>query len=194
MSNPTFLSSEDILSTLRELNANVTLPLWLSGGVAVDFLVGRWTRPHGDIDFNTLANLRDDLTQELGRIGYTTSDPGWLTQWFQDPRGQRLEIAFLEQIADGTAVLEIRDGDPVGVPGTYPLLPDYLDLNRFAILEGVKFRVCSPAGEWLARANGIDVVGGRTREPKIEHDLQLLESMIPEAELARLRSTFGGTD
>jgi len=30
----------DILATLRELNASITKPLWLFGGVAVDFLAG----------------------------------------------------------------------------------------------------------------------------------------------------------
>jgi hypothetical protein len=188
MTNSPFLNNADILATLCELNANITKPLWLSGGVAVDFLVGRWTRPHGDIDLNTFTEYRDDLTQELHRIGYRTSDSGWLTQWYQDGSGRRLEIIFLERSAGGTAVLHIHAGDAVGVPGRYPILPDYLDPNRFATLDGEKFRVCSPAGEWLARANGIDVVGERVREPKLEHDRRLLETVIPEEELAHLRS------
>lgn len=148
----------DILATLRELNASITKPLWLFGGVAVDFLAGGWTRPHGDIDLNTFAEYREDLTQELRRIGYRTSDTGWLTQWFQEGSGRRLEIVFLERGADGTAELHICDGDAVGVPGHYPTAPDYLDPARTAVLDGVRFRVRSPSGEWLARASGVDVV------------------------------------
>jgi hypothetical protein len=46
------VSEVEILDTLSLLNARLSEPVWLFGGVAVDFLVGRWTRPHGDIDLN----------------------------------------------------------------------------------------------------------------------------------------------
>ncbi len=59
------LTNDEILATLRELNENVTQPLWLFGDVTVDFLVGRWTRPHGDIDLNTLSTFRGELTLEI---------------------------------------------------------------------------------------------------------------------------------
>jgi hypothetical protein len=84
--------------------------------------------------------------------------------------------------------LHIRQGDPVGVPGRYPITRDYLDLNRFATHDGVTFRVSSPAGEWLARAAGLDVVGGRLPGPKLEHDQKLLESILPAEDLVLLRA------
>jgi len=183
----TALSTTEILATLREVNAAATAPLWLFGGVAVDFLVGRWTRPHGDIDLNALARHRGALTEQLGRIGYRTADTGWLTQWFQDGTGRRLEIVFLEETADGAVELVIRAGDPVGVPGRYPIVPGYLDPARTATLEEVTFRVGSPAGEWLARAAGTDVVGGRPVEPKLAHDRRLLETLLSADERERLR-------
>ncbi len=182
------LANDEILATLRELAAGVATPLWLFGGVAVDFLVGRWTRPHGDIDLNALASARPRLTAELAHLGYQTADRGWLTQWVHPITGRRLEIVFLEQTAAGLIQLVIRDGDPVGIPGRYPLVGGYLNANRFATLDGVSFRVCSPEGEWLARAKGLDVVGGRPRAPKLEHDRRLLETLIPAASLDRLRA------
>ena len=182
------ISNAEILATLRELNAKVRTPLWLFGGVAIDFLVGRWTRPHGDIDLNTLSVYRDNLTHELNQIGYHTSDSGWLTQWFQTGSGRRLEIVFLERGADGSIELHIRQGDPVGVPGRYPMARDYLDPDRFATHDGVTFRVSSPAGEWLARAAGLDVVGGRPPDPKLEHDQKLLEHILPAEDLVLLRA------
>jgi len=188
MTRPVFLKNADILATLREVNAGTTKPLWLFGGVAVDFLAGQWTRPHGDIDLNTFEDYHAAITQELHKIGYRTSDSGWLTNWYQDNSGRRLEIVFLERKADGTAAFHIHEGDAIGTPGLYPTLPDYLDPNRFAILEGVKFRVCSPAGEWLARANGLDVVGKRDQEPKLAHDQQILETLLSQKELIYLRS------
>ena len=38
------VSEAEILETLSLLNARLSEPVWLFGGVAVDFLVGRWTR------------------------------------------------------------------------------------------------------------------------------------------------------
>jgi hypothetical protein len=184
----TGITNNEILATLRELANGVATPLWLFGGVAVDFLVGRWTRPHGDVDLNTLAAHRDRLTEELARLGYFTEDRGWLTQWFHQTTGRRLEIVFLEQAADGHTELVIREGDPIGIPGRYPMVDSYLDRTRFAALDGITFRVCSPEGEWLARATGLDVVGGRPPEPKLEHDKRLLEGLIPAQRLAQLRT------
>lgn len=184
----TAISTDEILTTLSELAAGLTTPLWLFGGVAVDFLTGRWTRPHGDIDFNALAAHRGRLTEELGRLGYHTTDRGWLTQWFHSTTGRRLEIVFLEQATDGSVALVIRPEDSVGVPGHYPMVDGYLDPQRFAELGPVRFLVCSPEGEWLARATGLDVVGGREPDPKLEHDRRLLEALIPAEKLERLAS------
>ena len=183
-----FLNNAAILATLHELNEHIAQPLWLFGGVGVDFLVGRWTRPHGDIDLNTFAEFRADLTRELLQIGYQTENSGWLTHWYQQNSDRFLEIVFLERHENGSLLLRIRPDDPVGIPGKYPLLPDHLDPNRFAELEGVRFRVSSPAGEWLARANGLDVVGARQPEPKLEHDLRLLETLIAPEQIIQLRA------
>lgn len=184
----TVFTNDEILATLRELAAGVASPLWLFGGVAVDFLVGRWTRPHGDIDLHALAEHRNALTAELERLGYFSEDHGWLTQWVHRDSGRRLEIAFLERNASGGIELVVRAGDPIGRPGRYPMIDDYLDAARFATLAGVTFRVGSPEGEWLARASGRDVVGGRRPEPKLEHDRRLLEGLIPAQRLAVLRA------
>jgi hypothetical protein len=181
------ISNDEILATLRELSAGIAAPLWLFGGVAVDFLVGRWTRPHGDIDLNALASDRARLTGELHQLGYRTPDQGWLTQWFHQIDGRRLEIVFLEQTTAGGLELVIRANDPIGIPGRYPMIKDYLVVDRFATLGNVTFRVSSPAGEWLARAAGLDVVDNRAPQPKLEHDKRLLEQLLSPTELARLR-------
>jgi hypothetical protein len=179
------LSTSVILDILRELNERVSVPLWLFGGVAVDFLVGRWTRPHSDLDLNTFAEFRDALTEQLNRIGYRTSDTGWLTNWSQESTGRGIEVVFLHRTSNGSAELDIPTGSSVGNPGRHRLWPGYLDLKRVATLEGVSFRVGSPAGEWFGRSR--EVVAGRTRDAKIDHDLALLEAMISPDELNQLR-------
>lgn len=183
----TGVSETEILDTLSLLNARLSKPVWLFGGVAVDFLVGRWTRPHGDIDLNAYEDSRERLTEELGAIGFRSADKGWLTHWRRDDRPWRLELVFLERAPDGSAVLVIEPDAPVGVPGRYPASPGYLDPERYATLGGVRFRVCSASSEWLARTSAQQVVAGRQSEPKIEHDRLLLEDLLGPEEVCRLR-------
>lgn len=182
MSGETHLQPGTILDTLRELAARVETPLWLFGGVAVDFLVGRWTRPHGDIDLNAFEEDRARLTRELTAIGYQTADTGWMTRWTQAATGREIEIVFLQRDASGGAVLEIRRGESIGIPGRYPMKHGYLDTDRWAELEGVRFRVSHPLGEWRARMMGSGVVASRAPSPKLEHDRRLLETLTSEAE------------
>lgn len=172
------VSKREILATLRLLSEALSQPVWLFGGVAVDFLVGRWTRPHGDIDLNAYADSRAQLTEELAAIGFRTTDTGWLTHWALGESAWRLEVVFLERGADSSGVLVIPDGDPAGIPGRYPMPAGYLDPERYATLDGVRFRVCSPLGEWLARASASQVVAGRAPDPKIDHDRRLLEGLL----------------
>jgi hypothetical protein len=182
------ISNQQILDTLRELADGVSVPLWLFGGVAVDFMVGRWTRPHSDIDLNAWSEDRPRLSGELSRLGYRCKDQGWLTHWWQDSTGRFIEVVFLERDGQGEAMLRIPQGAPVGIPGIHPLWPDYVRAERFGELEGLRFRVGSPAGEWLGRKKS--VIAGRTPEPKVAHDLALLEGMIESEELQRLRAAI----
>jgi len=182
------LSNHQILDTLRELASGVSVPLWLFGGVAVDFMAGRWTRPHSDVDLNAMEADRGLLSVELARLGYRCESQDWLTHWHQEGSGRFIEVVFLGRDEQGEAVLRIPQGAPVGIPGVYPLWPGYLRAERFGQLEGLRFRVCSPAGEWLGRKKS--VIAGRSVEPKVIHDLALLEGMIDPGELRSLRAAL----
>ena len=177
-----YLQPVEIIATLREIAGAVRAPLWLFGGVAVDFLVGRWTRPHGDIDLNAFADDREAIACDLARIGYVALDTGWLTHWRQPATGRQVELVFLERVADGEAEVVIREGDPIGTPGRHPTVRGYLDPTRWAELDGLRFRVSHPLGEWRARRQGSGVIAGRAPDPKLEHDRRLLEALIPESE------------
>ena len=65
----------DLLAVARELGASV----WLRGGWAMDFFLGRVTREHLDIDWFALAGdgprVRDRLV-EGGFDDVTSADPG----------------------------------------------------------------------------------------------------------------------
>ena len=169
---------QEALEVLQQLNHALSRPVWLFGGVAVDFLVGRWTRPHHDIDLNAYDEDREALTRELRGLGFHTADEGWLTHWALPGRPWRLEVVFLERSAPNTGTLVIPPDASVGRPGRYELPPHHLHPDRFGSIDHVQFRVCSPEGEWLTRTTSNQVVAGRTSEPKIEHDLKLLDDLL----------------
>lgn len=64
----------ELVDAAGELNA----PVWLRGGWAMDFFLGRVTREHLDIDWFVLvedaARLREQLLQH-GFVDVTTADP-----------------------------------------------------------------------------------------------------------------------
>ncbi len=92
-----------------------------------------------------------------------------------------LRLYLFEPAPNNSGVLVIPENDVAGGrPGRYPFLPGYLDPERTRELDGVRFRVCSPEGEWFNRASPDSTVPGRQVEPKIEHDRELLAAMIPE--------------
>jgi hypothetical protein len=182
------MSNVEILQTLRMLAHRLRDPVWLFGGVAVDFLIGRWSRPHKDIDLHAYADSRGRVSGDLEALGFRTSNDGWLTHWALGDRPWRLEVVFLERTEPNTGTLVIEPGASVGIPGRYPLLAGYLDPTRYATLDGVRFLVGSPAGEWLARARSDDLIAGRARDPKIDHDRRLLEDLLSPSELDDLRA------
>jgi hypothetical protein len=186
----------DVLRTLR----SVALPMWLSGGVAVDFLVGRWTRPHKDLDLVAFTPHREQLERELSACGLAMAhDEGWTTRWtVAGRRGADVEIVFVQPASPQTGVLVVPRDDPThGQARRYPFLAGYLDPRRYRELDGVRYRVCSAEGEWLNRLADADLVPGRKPEPKLQHDVQLLQLLIPEPrrrELLRAHPTRPSTE
>ena len=98
------MSEAEIPDTLSLLNVRLSEPVWLFGGVAVDFVVGRWTRPHNDIDLHAYADSRERLSEELEAIGFRSANRGWLTHWRRadnpwllEPPSLRHRIASLDR-------------------------------------------------------------------------------------------------
>ena len=173
----------EILDVLQALGS-VASPMWLSGGVAVDFLVGRWTRPHKDLDLVAFTPHREQLEHELGVRGLAVAhDEGWTTRWMMaGRRGADVEVVFVEPASPQTGVLVVPAGDPThGQARRYPFIAGYLDPHRYRELDGVRFRTCSAEGEWLNRLVDMDLVPGRKAEPKLRHDVRLLQPLIPES-------------
>jgi len=189
------VAPQRILDFLRLLGG-ITTPLWLTGGVAVDFLVGGWTRPHKDLDLVALTSTRKFLRGELTTREFLLAQDGpWVTHWRLSGDGMvdpSIEIVFVEPAEPSTGTLVIPEGDRSGgIAGRYPMLPNMLDPFRTATLDGVRFRVCSAEGEWFARATSRALVKGRKVEPKILQDMELLKHLVPATRRRELAERAG---
>jgi hypothetical protein len=92
-----------------------------------------------------------------------------------------VEIVFVEPASPQTGVLVVPVGNRMqGQASRYQFIAGYLDPRRYRQLSGVRFRTCSAEGEWLNRLVDSDLVPGRKPEPKLQHDMRLLQSLIPE--------------
>lgn len=63
-------SQLNLLSEISKISATMGIEFWLRGGWAIDFLLGKVTRPHDDIDLITWIKYRDQLESALIEAGY----------------------------------------------------------------------------------------------------------------------------
>jgi GNAT superfamily N-acetyltransferase len=170
------LTKREVLSTLARLS---DLPLWLAGGVGVDFHHGRWTRDHHDIDLAAFAEDRGLLESALRTRGFElTRDRGWITNWTGG-----MSLAFLERVDATTGEIVVRDSSDGVVPGIYPCVPGNLDRTRRRTLEGVEFPIVSADDEWVYTM-GFRAFrpGAATRDAR---DRRLLEAEIDDIDRLR---------
>ncbi|MGG7613643.1 nucleotidyltransferase domain-containing protein [Streptomyces sp. ZG43] len=95
--------------------------LWLRGGWAMDFTLGRVTRDHGDIDWFTWAEGAEALARELMRLGYTevAGPPAELQRDFAK---DGLESSFTLIDRDHLGRIVVAGGPWAGTPWPQDLL------------------------------------------------------------------------
>lgn len=59
-----------VLGEIRTICKMIEINFWLRGGWAIDFLLGKITRLHEDIDLITWVHHREHLEDELVKAGY----------------------------------------------------------------------------------------------------------------------------
>jgi hypothetical protein len=183
-----------VLDTLRLL-ATLSPPVWLAGGLAADFHVGRWTRDHDDIDLLTYEEHRKALSEEFGELGFRqTQTHGWITHWKRfDQDKVEVSVAYERRVDQTTGQLIIRPEDAGDrlIPGIYPGVPGNLDPTRYRTLEGVRFRVVSAEDEWVFAKGYRAFRPAASRRVSVEHNLSLLETILNEDDRKRLLPFVG---
>ena len=185
------MTKDAVLAELRVL-ARLERPVWLTGGVGADFHVGRWTRDHGDIDLVTFEEHREGLDEELLGLGFTqTDDRGWITNWTSsgmDPG--EVAIAYERRLNETTGALVMLPSYEGVAPGMYPGFAGNLDLERFGVLEDVRFRVCSAEDEWAFSTAFATIRPGARERDTVRHNLELLETVIDDLDVVRAHAGY----
>jgi len=180
------MTKDEVLARLRVLT-RLERPVWLAGGVAVDFHVGRWTRDHHDIDLVTFEEHREGLDEELTHLGFErTHDRGWITNWTNAGRNPgEVSLAYERRLDDTTGALVMLPSYDGVKQGIYPGFPGNLSLGHFGTLDDIRFRLSSAEDEW-AYASAFSIIrpGARTR-PTVRHNLDLLETVIENLDVVR---------
>lgn len=147
------------------------IPLALRGGWALDFLLGKITRLHGDIDFNVWIEDLDKITSTLQSVGYecegVTAEP--LRNFHK--YGETIQVAALQKISD-TVV------SPAGYP-EYSLLPGLMH-GPIVILEGVRCRTATAEAQLDAKEKKLFWDPGETYSDKALADMKLLRHYLSQ--------------
>ncbi|GIN86356.1 hypothetical protein J6TS2_27420 [Heyndrickxia sporothermodurans] len=161
-----------ILSEISAISTEIGCEFWLRGGWAIEFLLGRVTRAHDDIDLVTWIQHREQLEHALAGAGYKQ------THVKEEFRGRQsdfckdvVEITFsyITRTSEGSLIM---NGLPEWVWRADSLLPqDYL-------LSGISARVLNP--RQLLEEKEVYEQIGRTPRSKDVESKRILNRIIAE--------------
>jgi hypothetical protein len=154
----------ELIAELVSLADEAGAELWLRGGWALDFLLGRVTRPHGDIDLFVWAADAPGFVDLLARHGYEEGGgPPPEMQRNLAKNGEELHMTLLERNDLGVVTAGGRWADK-------PWPEGMLD-GPVCELGGVRCRVISPEAQLWAKVEVPKALG----HPQREHDPQDIE-------------------
>jgi hypothetical protein len=124
------------LASIHELLEAAGIEYWLFGGWAVDFHVGKVTRPHDDLDVAVWSKDLDRIAALLARDGWTHAPEQGEDGYTGYERGDvRLELAFLARDPDDIVCTPLREGRGTWPEGSFG--------DDVAELRGVRARLIS---------------------------------------------------
>ena len=156
----------DLISELATLFHSARSRFWLRGGWALDFLIGRITRSHSDIDLVTFRRHAGQIESLLLGAGYEVATVTEQAAIHFIKAGQDVGIAFIKRDADGRFVTPGREFWP------WPPFPQVL-----RTLEGVACRTMS-AEALLEEKVNYEKYSKRPPRPKDLKSIQTLRSLV----------------
>jgi Aminoglycoside-2''-adenylyltransferase len=158
-----------LLGELEALFAALRVRAWLRGGWALDFLLGKVTRPHADIDLVTWTRHRPRLHRALPARGFALERELPVQTDFTK-EGQWVSVVFVARGRDGGVTTP-------GIPA-WVWRPDALP-RRKRTLAGRSWRVLGPE-QLLYEKESHEAGTGRPPRPKDLASMALLRGLAAD--------------
>lgn len=156
-----------ILSEINTICLNLKFHIWLRGGWAIDFLLGKVTREHSDIDLVTLIQYREELERVMINAGFKKIPVSMFqTDFIKD----EIDVSFVfvsiseegKIIANGFPDLEWRN--------------DALPIQKYN-LKGISINVLNPY-QLLEEKKVYEKGTGRKLRPKDIESMKVIQGII----------------
>ena len=156
------------------LASDAGVEYWLRGGWALDFLLGRVTRPHGDIDFFMWAKDAPAFSRVLERRGFEEV-PGPPPEQQRNfvKEGEELHVGLLRREPSGEVVV-------AGGPHEGAAWPERMLGDDVGCIGAVTCRIVSPASQLEVKERWEEWTGRPVREYDAE-DLAHLRALLHDA-------------
>lgn len=146
-------------------------PLWLRGGWAIDFSLGRITRAHEDVDWFALADDAEGLVRRLECAGWTETP--------RAPLDQQRDLVR-DDVEFGIALLRIEDGRPYVAGGPFggePWPPTMITRAMRRTLKGVTADVIGLEAQIEIKQMMPTWVPQLVRRQKDQEDIRALQTL-----------------
>lgn len=156
-----------ILNEINELCKSRNYSIWLRGGWGIDFLLGKITRLHSDVDLVTWIQYREPLEEALVDAG------------FQKIPVSELQTDFLKNDVDVSFVFVRNSEDGNIVANGFPdwiWRKDALPLQNHH-LHGISIKVLSPH-QLLEEKEVYELGTGKKPRPKDLHSMRIIREII----------------
>ena len=157
-----------LIAEIESVLRSARIRFWLRGGWALDFLIGRVTRQHSDIDLVTWRRHASRIERLLLEAGYRVATVTDLAAIHFEKSGQDIGIAFIANDEDGRIVTPGREFWP-WPQGAFPAAE--------MRLEGIICRTMSAAA-LLEEKENYEKHSGRALRPKDVETIAVLRSLV----------------
>jgi hypothetical protein len=161
-----------VLAEISTISKTIGIEFWLRGGWAIDFLLGKITRPHSDIDLITWIQNRERIEDELVKVGYEKTP---VKEEFRDRQSDfrkgkvDITLGYISRSNDGNIIMN-------GLP-EWIWRSDSLFSQTF-LLNGISAQVLNP--KQLLEEKEVYKQIGRTPRQKDEESKKILHKIIKE--------------
>ena len=161
------------VAAVLDVADSIGVDVWLRGGWAVDFTLGRVTRPHVDVDWFAWQDDLPRLVEELVRQGWSEVDEYPLEQQ-RDLRSDDVELGFAPLARGDNGSIVVGGGPWSGA--SWPTA--MLDAALLGRIDGLACPVISAAAQVEIKQMMPVWVPGMRRRAKDAEDIALIRSEV----------------